>query len=162
MFAGKCDLGWRSLACGQQLQKGENLEVNWRNDSSQSLCFQTAFELKTRYGCTYACPQILLLFCFNVDSAVITGYDYSFIQPQKLWQSSEWRIDDFIPKSFDVSIAKINWKITTVKADDQSCSSTTQITFSCNALQLRLSPFVLADCLFLWKCEAQHFQSSVK
>ncbi|XP_042719926.1 TOM1-like protein 2 isoform X1 [Lagopus leucura] len=35
------------------------------------------------------------------DSAVITGYDYSFIQPQKLWQSSEWRVDDFIPKSFD-------------------------------------------------------------
>ncbi|POI35252.1 hypothetical protein CIB84_000993 [Bambusicola thoracicus] len=37
----------------------------------------------------------------SLDSAVITGYDYSFIQPQKLWQSSEWRIDDFIPKSFD-------------------------------------------------------------
>lgn len=147
---------------GSSFKKEEIWELIGEVAVPSLLCFQTAFELKTRYGCTYACPQILLLFCFNVDSAVITGYDYSFIQPQKLWQSSEWRVDDFIPKSFDVSIAKINWKITAVIAGDQCCSSTTQITFSCNALQLRLSPFVLADCLFLWKCEAQHFQSSVK
>lgn len=30
IFAGKCELGWRSSAFGRQLQKEENLKVNWR------------------------------------------------------------------------------------------------------------------------------------
>lgn len=74
---------------------------------SLPVCLQTASELNT-HDCMCARPQLLLLFYFNVDSAVIINYDYSFIQPQKLWQNNEWRTDDFILKSFDVSIAKIN------------------------------------------------------
>lgn len=44
------------------------------------------------------------LFYFNIDSAAITSY--SFIQHQKLGQNNEWRINDLIPKSFNVSLAK--------------------------------------------------------
>ena len=166
MVAGKCDLESRLEEVwhlGSSFKKKKTWKWTAENDSSQFTAVPSN-SVPAKYSswlhmCTSPASVVIL---FQRRLCHHWRWSLFIYSAQKLWQNKEWRIDDFIPESFDASIAEINWKITTVKVDDQCCSSMTQITFFCNASPFRLSPVVLADWLFLWKCEAQHFQSSVK